>query len=522
MQGQKMGELEDELRETREQLGFAEDQRNRALEELQEIKHELKTIKDSLSVTQQQLELKDVNIESLKSELQRAKDDNIQCYEHKQNDHELEILKHRLSVSQESEEAALLKVTSLIEELNSLKNEVKLATDAEEKSRKAMDDLALALKEVATESAEARGKLSGTQLELDQVKQEAQKLKEMVRGSEERYEKLLEDARKETEMHRNTVERLRLEAEESIFAWNGKEMGFVTCIKRAEEERAVAQHEANKLAEALRAAREESYKLRDILKQAINEANVAKSAADIARAENSQLKDLLSEKDESLHFLSRENERLRINEAAANENVKQFKLMLSYVSRELKAEEKEDSPEEEDDEDDDDEDHLQMTNGLDPRDEEEDEDYHPVVRKFSFGLSELSLLKDEDEDAHSRIEHEDPEKLEALKGSIFDTPFSPKSEPRTPQRHMTHHRRKSTAFTDAEGSPSAEDAENNSADIHHHIDESDNERISHRRKRALFRRVGDLLLRKSFSRKEPSPVPSPSPVSVPPQSPIHE
>ncbi|CAH9094867.1 unnamed protein product [Cuscuta epithymum] len=495
MQGQKMGELEDELRD---QLGFAEEQRDRALEQLQDIKHELKTIK---------------------SELQRAKEDNIQCYEHKQNDPEVEILRHRLSVSQESEEAALLKVTSLIEELNSLKNEVKLATDAEEKSRKAMDDLALALKEVATESAEARDKLSGTQLELDQVKEEAQKLKEMVRGSEERYEKLLEDARKETEMHRNTVERLRLEAEESIFAWNGKEMGFVTCIKRAEEERAVAQHEANKLAEALRAAREESYKLRDILKQAINEANVAKSAADIARAENSQLKDLLSEKDESLHFLSRENERLRINEAAANENVKQFKLMLSYVSRELKAEEKEASPEDEDDEDDD---HLQMTNGSDPRDEEEDEDYHPVVRKFSFGLSELSLLKDEDEDAHSRIEHEDPEKLEALKGSIFDTPFSPKSEPRTPQRHTTHHRRKSTAFTDAEGSPSAEDAENSSADIHHHIDESDNERISHRRKRALFRRVGDLLLRKSFSRKEPSPLPSPSPVSVPPQSPIHE
>ncbi|VFR02539.1 unnamed protein product [Cuscuta campestris] len=420
------------------------------------------------------------------------------------------MLKKRLSVSQESEEAALLKVNILIEELNSLKNELKLAMEAEEKSKKAMDDLALALKEVATESAEAKARLGVTQSELDQANEENQKLKLMVRSTEERYKKLLEDAERETETQRNTVERLRVEAEESIFAWNGKEMGFVTCIKRAEEERAIAQHEATKLAEALRVAREESYKLRDILKQALNEANVAKSAADIARAENSQLKDLLSEKEESVHFLSRENERLRINEAAANENVKQFKLMLSYVSRELKAEGNGGPPHEEDEDEDDDEDqiHLEVVNQLD-------------AKKFSFDLSEL-----DDDSSGSRVEHdEDPEKLEALKGSIFDTPFSPKSEPRTPQRRAAHHRRKSTAFTDAEGSPSAEDAGNNNGDFfQHHIqmDDSDSERILHRRKRALFRRVGDLLLRKSFSRKEPSPLPSPSPASVPPHSPLHD
>ncbi|VFQ93515.1 unnamed protein product [Cuscuta campestris] len=374
-----------------------------------------------------------------------------------------------------------------------------------------MDDLALALKEVATESAEARARLGVTQSELDQANEENQKLKLMVRTTKERYKKLLEDAEREVETQRNTVERLRVEAEESVFAWNGKEMGFVTCIKRAEEERAMAQHEATKLAEALRMAREETYKLRDILKQALNEANVAKSAADIARAENSQLKDLLFEKEESVHFLCRENERLRINEAAANENVKQFKLMLSYVSQELKAEGN--GPPHEEDEEDDDEDqiHLEVVNQLDPK-------------KFSFNLSELPLL--EDDDSGSRVEHdEDPEKLEALKGSIFDTPFSPKSEPRTPQRRTTHHRRKSTAFTDAEGSPSAEDAENNNGDFFQHhsqMDDSDSERILHRRKRALFRRVGDLLLRKSFSRKEPSPLPSPSPASVPPHSPLHD
>nr|GMD00751.1 putative WEB family protein At1g65010, chloroplastic [Ipomoea batatas] len=591
---EQMGELEEQLRETKQKLGFAEEERNRALQELREIKdvvQEIRALKDLLSSTREELNAKDSDIRSLRAELDSArafelkllerdsslerlkeelgdaaKDllddhrrkiqeledevedtklaeckalDSLECQtkalelnkieleEHKQRigslleriqlleansrkkrsqssdssdedvgdstreESELRVIKQKLAKSQESERIALSKVSKLTEELNTLKNELRFATGAEEQSSQAMDDLALALKEVATECAETKEKLCTTKMELDEAKEEMQK-----------YEKLLDEAKIEIELQKNTVERLRSEAEESIFAWNGKEMGFVTCIKRAEEERALAQHENTRLAEALkaaehmtRAAREETYKLRDIMKQAVNESNAAKSAADIARAENSQLKDLLTDKDEALHFLSRENERLRINEAAANENAKQYKLMLSYVSQELKVEEK---------------DHEGMktpNTDSEGHEEEEEEEEHKQDRKFSIDLRELALLKEDDDDTQSRIEHEDPEKAEALKGSIFDTPYSPKSEPRTPKQRPAHHRRKSTAFADAEGSPNAEDGENIDS---HHVDESDGEKSSHRRKKALLRRVGDLILRKSFSRKEPSPVPPPS------------
>ncbi|XP_019182513.1 PREDICTED: WEB family protein At5g16730, chloroplastic isoform X2 [Ipomoea nil] len=604
----QMGELEEELRDTKQKLCSAEEDRNQALRELREIKEvvqEIKSLKDLLSCTREESNAKDKDIQSLRAELDSARDfelkllqrdsslerlkeelgdaardllddhrrkiqeledevedrklsecqaldslesqtkafeqTKIELEEHKERigslveriqlleansrkkrsqssdssdddfrhskreEPELRVLKQKLAKSEESERIALSKVSRLTDELNTLKNELKYATGAEEQSSMAMDDLALALKEVATECAETKEKLFTTKSELDQVKEELQK-----------YEKLLDEAKNEIELHKKTAERLRSEAEDTLFAWNGKEMGFVTCIKRAEEERALAQHENTRLAEALkaaehmtRAAREETYKLRDIMKQAVNEATAAKSAADIARAENSQLKDLLTDKDEAVHFLSRENERLRINEAAANENAKQYKLMLSYVSQELKVEERDHegmktpNTDSEGHEDEEEEEEV----------EEEDEDEeNKEDRKFSIDLRELALLKEDEDDTQSRIEHEDPEKAEALKGSIFDTPYSPKSEPRTPKQQPVHHRRKSTAFADAEDSPNTEDA-GETIDNSHHVDESDSEKNSHRRKKALLRRVGDLILRKSFSRKEPSPVPPSSPAA---------
>ncbi|KAL0350099.1 UNVERIFIED_CONTAM: hypothetical protein Sradi_4159100 [Sesamum radiatum] len=237
---------------------------------------------------------------------------------------ELQITKENLAQAQECEKQALLKVTCLHDETEALKMELNRALEADEKSTKALEDLAFALKEVSTEANHAKEKMSFTIIELEQVKGEAELLKTMLRNTEESFQKLLNQARQEAELNRNTAERLRIEAEETVMAWNGKEMGFVGCIKRAEEERVITQSENCKLLESLkaaetmaRAAREETHKLRDILKQAISEANAAKAAADIAREENYQLKDCLSEKEEELHFLTEENKRLTISEAAA-------------------------------------------------------------------------------------------------------------------------------------------------------------------------------------------------------------
>ncbi|KAJ8541982.1 hypothetical protein K7X08_016848 [Anisodus acutangulus] len=437
---------------------------------------------------------------------------------------ELGLTKANLDKFQEREKFASSKAKSLSDELFLLRNELKLATDAEEKSQKALDDLALALKEVAAEASEAKEKLSASQLELEQVKDEAGQLKHMVRNTEARYEKLLDEAKKENET---------LLAE--------KEIGFITCIKKAEEEKASARHEAARLAESLKAAKKEVYKFRGILKQAITEAEAAIAAAGLAGDENIQLKDSLAEKEESIHLLTRENEQLRINEVAAHENIEELKRLLS--SSLLKIEDKE---------------------------QEED----PQVEKTTkLNLSELNLQQQE-EKFEVKIQDENHEKAEALKGSIFETNESSNSEAEPHTLKQTHTAR--SAVSHDRGTLKTEDLCNSSSfktedkeqekeehyedpqvkktsslnlselnlqqeqerldakiqdknpekadalKVSHHrgattsalsddggtvkTEDSDSDRSppSRRKKKALFRRVGDLIRRKSFHKRKSS------------------
>ncbi|CAH9105975.1 unnamed protein product [Cuscuta europaea] len=354
-------QLEEEIKVLREQLGCLEAERDRALDELREMKqmvNETNYLREILYSTQKELHDKSLNIENLRAELDKAAverevaEENLreavsnaeasaersrqmlsdltsrikeleEELENKKSSEsktlislehaklEVESLNEKIKLIEESgppkviieecENVASLTIKSLRQEVASLKSELKSATEAEEKSKKAMDGLALALKEVAGEAIEAKEdvklKLSATQLELDQVKRENTKLKERMKRKEERYQREVEEAKKEMEVHKNTVERLRLEAEETLLAWNGKEVGFVSCIKRAEEERDDAHRE--------------SVRLRDLLRQAISEANAAKAASNIAIDENSKLKDALADKEGALLLLIRENERLK-------------------------------------------------------------------------------------------------------------------------------------------------------------------------------------------------------------------
>ncbi|XP_057501450.1 putative WEB family protein At1g65010, chloroplastic [Actinidia eriantha] len=362
-----------------------------------------------------------------------------------------ESLRSELQLAKESEKVALLTAKSLLEEMNSLKIELKMAIEAEEKSNEAMNDLALALKEVAIEANQAKEKLSSTELELENVKHEAGRLKTMVRSTDDGHQKLFEEVMKENEVYKNTIERLRLEAEESLLAWNEKEIGFVNCIRAAEDERAIAREENVRLIESLTASKEENSKLRDILKQALNEANIANEAAEIARVENSQLKDSIVEKDEALDFFARENERLRINEVAANECIEEMKRLLSVALAESK------------------------TRSALVEETERGENPRKAV---SLDLSELKIPNGHEDESEKLVGAD-----EALRGSIFDTVDLPMLEPGTPL-----HRRVSSSFVDGEETINSvvrfEDAKNN-----------DN---SQRKRRALLHRFGDLLKRKNL------------------------
>ncbi|PPE01526.1 hypothetical protein GOBAR_DD01455 [Gossypium barbadense] len=295
-------------------------------EQIKERKESEKKIYDSYVAQSKEFEQEKVSLEHSKNQINSLLE-NMQKWEHPsnvsfqtsmENDHlkrlelELQFTKEKLVRAQEDEQASSLRAKNLTEEVNFLKT--------------------LALKEVITEANEAKNKLSATQFELEKTKGLVENLKMKLKMVEGKYN----EAKKEADRYKNTSERLRIEAEESLMAWNTREIGFVDCIRKAEDERNAAKDESKALLESLeeaenmnKKAKEENQKLRDIMKQAINEANVAKEAANIAREENSQLKDSIAKKDEALNFLSQENETLKINEAAACEMIKELKQLRS-------------------------------------------------------------------------------------------------------------------------------------------------------------------------------------------------
>ena len=95
--------------------------------------------------------------------------------------------------------------------------EIESRHDTDMTSKKAMDLLALTLKEVATDYSHAKEKLVVVKTEL-----EAERL------DSKEWEEKHKEARKEAELLKNTSEKLRIEADESLLIWNGKEYVFVS------------------------------------------------------------------------------------------------------------------------------------------------------------------------------------------------------------------------------------------------------------------------------------------------------
>ena len=203
------------------------------------------------------------------------------------------------------------------EDIGNLRRELRLASEAEEKNKKALDNLALTLKEVTTEMNGLREKLAAAQENLDRVRNEANHSKSMWMTAEERFQILVEE-----------VERLRMEADDTTAAWNAKESGFIGCMNISENEIKKLQQEKLQLEESLRSAKEESVRFRDIMKQAVNEATVVKEALEIARRENSQLKDLVSARENSLKTMKQDLECVKLKEANANDRINELKGVL--------------------------------------------------------------------------------------------------------------------------------------------------------------------------------------------------
>ncbi|KAF5207282.1 Web family protein [Thalictrum thalictroides] len=450
---------------------------------LEETKLEITSLHKKVQSLEDSLQQKNEDINVSHSCLEKAK---LDTHSIKEVVHtlklELQAAKEGQARAQEGEELALSKVRSLTQNINTLRTEVKLATDAEETNKNAMDDLALVLIEVSKENKELKERLISAQSELDRTREAADFSRKNVDTTEEKFQQLLDEARMEIDQVKSVYERLKLEHEDSILAWNQKELEFVNCIRTAEEDSHASKQENSKLRVSLRkeeevanVAREENCKLRDILKQALNETSAAKEAAEIAREDNSELKDSLLDKDDLLQHLSRENERLRIKESAGHETIKELKRLLSSKSAEdLK------------------------TKDMDRELMFKKQNSYMTEHRDHRNIREILNLKfDEPQIPNGhKNEVEDPEMAEMLKGSIFDVVVSPDGP-----KPGSHQRKKSSSISTDDGE--AINLEEIDHLVRHSLDDTE-DKSSQRKKRALLRRFGELIKRTSFHKRESS------------------
>lgn len=387
---------------------------------------------------------------------------------------ELQTAREDLGHAQEREALALSDSHKLAEEINVLRNELKVAKEAEEKDKATIDSIAQTLQE-------AKEKLEPTKIELQNAKKEIENTKTALKKKEKKFQELMDDARREVDRAKEEVERLKSEKTEEFHdACNGKEVGPIQCKKMYGEETVYMKEEGGTLIESLlkadeiaNKAREETRKLRDILRQAVNDATVEKEAVELARAENSQLKDNLSDLGSSLHSMTKENRRLKIKEAAALEQVKELKGLLNATPKnESEVSQKPNIPAEEPRD-------SKKTEKL-PAEQSKEEQINDAEHE---NPSTSNGSKDDDED--------DPDDI--LKGSIFNLT----EDDMTPNFSAMTHRKALSVFMDDRDMLDADDFDAN------HFDDTGFERSSatrQRKKKALLYRFGDLLKRRTYLR----------------------
>ncbi|KAI3704353.1 hypothetical protein L1987_74571 [Smallanthus sonchifolius] len=491
MMQKQLSNLEDELKNTKQRLDEAENERNRVIAELQEVKEtanaglspkkaekmysDLKSLEDSLSNSKKEIESRDKQISLLSNRIKSAKVFEVKLSE---KDVTLDKLKKRileledeLEITKQSESHMLESLTLQTEQIAQTKMDL-------EESKLDVITLNEKLNDLQKGSKIALDRKSNlnlnSSLETKTLTYEIARLKEEIK-----------QLNRELEFQKHT-------SEESISGWTAKEMGFISCINKAYEENASLSRENNKLHEALvvaenttRITREESFKLRELLKQALNESSAAKEASNKAQAKTSELKDLLAEKEESIRVLTKENDRLRITEVAAHENMKECKRILTAKAEPNKHHE--------------DKEHTDVFNSPVGSLYEEHLDGRTTPQQmFSFDFGDMKVFNKED-DTMFDVE-DDPEKEEALKGSIFDTSASPKSEPRTPTTKADHRRNatgESGQFEEVDNSVNSSSA--------HHTEGGDDKwfymyGLYNRKK--LFKKIGELVVGKTNNKHE--------------------
>ncbi|KAF0890321.1 hypothetical protein E2562_002731 [Oryza meyeriana var. granulata] len=323
---QRVSEMEEELRKEREEKARAalelEEVRRvsekDAAEKVQLLQREVEKAKESERKMLESLIYQTKQLEQTKISLEEAK---LEITTLQQANTSLEAAASRRGGVVEQRSVKDLVFGGGDEEIRALRCELRTAMQGEEKSRKALDDLSVALSDVTMEAKQVKMWLSEAQTELEAANAEAERLRRELAAAEARLRAVSDEH-----------DRCRLDAEESAAAWGDKERVLLECVRASEEEVNRARQENTKLVESQRVIRDENARLRDILKQAVAEANVVKESLELARGENARLNDAVAEKDGALQSLRQEYECIKVSEAAAQGSLKELNSLLAATT----------------------------------------------------------------------------------------------------------------------------------------------------------------------------------------------
>ncbi|XP_040376734.1 myosin-2 heavy chain, non muscle-like [Oryza brachyantha] len=208
------------------------------------------------------------------------------------------------------------------EEMNGLRAKLRAAVQAEEKSRKAADDLTAALSAVTMEAKQVKAWLSDAQAELEDANAEVDRLKESLHAAEAELWSTTEQ-----------LDGLTSDWKEAAAAWRAREKALLGRVRAAEDEAHAARQENVELAELHRVVDDENGSLRRALERAVEEVNAANESLELATSENSKLQDAVAEKESALETLRQENEALKASEAEARGRVKELDGQLAAARK---------------------------------------------------------------------------------------------------------------------------------------------------------------------------------------------
>uniref|UniRef100_A0A0E0K1F1 Uncharacterized protein n=1 Tax=Oryza punctata TaxID=4537 RepID=A0A0E0K1F1_ORYPU len=208
------------------------------------------------------------------------------------------------------------------EEINGLRTKLRAAMQAEEKSRKAADDLTAALSAVTMEAKQVKAWLSDAQAELEDANAEVERLRESLHAAEA-------DLWSTTEQ----LDGLTSDWKEAAVSWRAREKVLLARVRAAEEEAHAAGQENVELAELHRVVNDENGSLRRALERAVEEVNAANESLELATGENSKLQDAISEKESAMEALRQENESLKASEAEARGRAKELDGQLAAARK---------------------------------------------------------------------------------------------------------------------------------------------------------------------------------------------